>query len=49
VKSDFYSRSKKIALGVIVIAMGALGVAGGSRTISLFKHWIHSLFQKGTT
>jgi hypothetical protein len=38
--------TKILASGIAVVMMAMLGVAGGKRTLSLFKNWLDVTFRK---
>lgn len=37
---------RNIALGVTVVLLGALGVAGGKRTVQGIKSWVQSIIKR---
>ena len=45
-KQSVIKNIKLIAIGAIVISLGALGVVGGGRTVTAIKHWVLSIFDK---
>jgi len=45
VKQTAIRYGKRIAIGALVVALGALGVVGGKRTIELIKTWCFDIFK----